>query len=101
MKMIYFITAYATFASISMAQAASLIGAQKLVEGIFSSKSSLFDAQIGNPLGEVLRTKFCNHQRGQAAQLVPVASSSNKKRRGPPRGGKKRPNLFTKSPMSF
>ncbi|WP_317992811.1 hypothetical protein [Bartonella gliris] len=99
MKMIYFITACATFASISLAQAASLIATQKLREGGPSSKSVFSDAQTGNLLGEVLRTKFSSiskHQREQAAQLVPVSSPT--KKRGKPRG---RPKLSSRGPVSF
>ncbi|WP_409361532.1 hypothetical protein ACRPOS_000705 [Bartonella heixiaziensis] len=104
MKMIYFITAYATFASISVAQSASFIVAQKLVEGVSSSKSLLSDAhtQIGNPLGEPFRTKFSpiiNNQQGQAAQLVPVTYRAEKGRKSC--RGKGRPKLFWRSPMSF
>ncbi|EJF81405.1 Uncharacterised protein [Candidatus Bartonella washoeensis] len=106
MKMMYLITAYATFASISVAQAASFMVTQKFVEGVSSSKSFFADAQINNPLCEALREKFSslgNNQKEPAVQLVPVASSSQKRRgSGQGRGrGKGRPSLFMRSPMSF
>ncbi|MGF7157565.1 hypothetical protein [Bartonella heixiaziensis] len=104
MKIIYFITAYATFASISVAQSASLMVAQKLIERASSSKSLFSDAhaQIGNPLGEAFQTKFSpiiNNQQGQAAQLVPVTYQAEKGRKS--RRGKGRPKLFWRGPMSF
>ncbi|AGF75382.1 hypothetical protein [Bartonella vinsonii] len=105
MNLKYFITAFATFASISVVQGASLIVAQKLKQSISSaipSKASFFPQQVSNSLSEVIQTNFScieNNQESGAVELIPVASSS--KRRGP-RGGKKgRPSLFTRGPMSL
>ncbi|UNE54601.1 hypothetical protein [Bartonella machadoae] len=96
----YFITTFATFFSISVAQGGSLKAVQKRVEGI---PSSVFPNEQGSySLSKAFQAKFScldNDQQQQAVKLVPVSSSA--KRKGP-RSGRKggRPSLF-RGPMSF
>lgn len=88
MNMRYFITASATFVSISVAQVAtaSVMATQKLVEGVSSSRSFLSDAYRSKSLDKVLRAEFAclDNNQGKAVELVTVASSTQ--RRGS-RGG--------------
>ncbi|EJF98887.1 hypothetical protein MEI_00054 [Bartonella vinsonii subsp. arupensis Pm136co] len=103
MNLKYFITAFTTFASISVAQGTNLMMAQKLKQSMSSvipSVDSFTIQQASNSLSEIIQTNFScieNNQGREAVELVPVASSS--KRRGH-RGKRGRPNLF-KGPMSF
>ncbi|WP_337250167.1 hypothetical protein [Candidatus Bartonella washoeensis] len=100
--MMYLITAYATFASISVAQAASFMITQKLGEAVSSSKSFLSDAQSKNPLAEALQEKFSslgNNQKEPAVQVIPAAYSAKKRGKSGKKGG--RPSLFGRGPMSF
>ncbi|KEC55768.1 hypothetical protein [Bartonella koehlerae] len=105
MNMKYFITASATFVSISLAQAAtaSLVATQRLVEGVSSSRIFFSDAHKNKSLGEVLRIEFSclGNNQGKAVELITVASSlvkgkglkSERRRGGRPR--------FSRGPMSF
>ncbi|UTO29332.1 hypothetical protein [Bartonella harrusi] len=101
MNLKYFITAFATFFSISVAQG-GLMTVQKQLQEISSAVFS--NEQSSNTLSEVFQAKFScldNDQQQRAVELVPV-SSSVKKRRSPGSGKKRgRPSLFTRGPMSF
>ncbi|WP_336294513.1 hypothetical protein [Bartonella sp. CB169] len=106
MNLKYFIIAFATFISVTVAQGASLVTSQKLVQGIssvVSSKSFLESLQLSNPLAEAFQRKFSgidSEQEKAAVKFVPVLSSP--KRRGSRFSGKRtRTNLFLRSPMSF
>ncbi|MCZ2158095.1 hypothetical protein NPX99_02160 [Bartonella sp. 220] len=104
MNLKYFITAFTTFASISVAQGASLMVAQKLKQSIssaISSKDSFSTKQASNSLSEIIQTNFSCIDNGQwkkAVKLVPVASFSKRKGPGKKRG---RPSLSTRGPMSY
>ncbi|MET3589745.1 hypothetical protein ABID23_000831 [Bartonella silvatica] len=104
MKITYLVTAFTTFASIPVAQGASLITHQKqLVEEIssaVSSKVTFLSEEVSNALSDVFQKKFSclDDVEGEAAiKLVAV------KKRGPgPWGrGRGRPSLFTRNPLSF
>ncbi|ACS50625.1 hypothetical protein [Bartonella grahamii] len=109
MNIKYFITAFATFASISIAQGASFLASQNLIQrassavppiGLFSSE------QLRKVLYEVFQIELSctnNSEYITAAKLVPVSHSGKKRGYNPKKGpGKRgRPNLFTRSPMSF
>lgn len=105
MNIKYFITAFATFASISVAEGASFLSSQKLIEGISAvvPPRDLFSSeQLSKFLSEVVQMEFsCTHnsQCITAANLVPVSHSGKKPKKGP--GKRKRPNLFGRGPMSF
>ncbi|VEJ44851.1 hypothetical protein [Bartonella vinsonii] len=103
MNLKYFITAFTTFASISVAQGAGLEGVQKIIQGIssvISSEDSFPNEKIRNNFSEAFQANFSciDNNQWRGAELMLVASSP--KRRGPKgnRGG--RPSLF-RGPMSF
>ncbi|WP_273720102.1 MULTISPECIES: hypothetical protein [unclassified Bartonella] len=100
----YFITALATFFSISIAQGASLLTSQ-LGQGISSTVSpeNLFlQKQPNGMLSKLSQTKFSHfndNQREAVVELVAVSSSG--KRRGRwPKHPRPRPRLFN-GPMSY
>ncbi|WP_375649518.1 hypothetical protein [Bartonella sp. OT172YNZD] len=109
MNIKYFITAFATFASISIAQGASFLASQNFIQrassavppiGLFSSE------QLRKVLSEVFQIEFScinNSECITAAKLVPVSHSGKKRGYNSKKGlGKRgRTNLFTRSPMSF
>ncbi|WP_330169445.1 hypothetical protein [Bartonella grahamii] len=109
MNIKYFITAFATFASISIAQGANFLASQKLKEGISAAVPSidLFSAeQLRKVLSEVVQMELSctnNSECITAAKLVPVSHSGKKKFQKPKKGpGKgKRPSLSERNPMSF
>ncbi|WP_273757824.1 hypothetical protein [Bartonella sp. AU55XJBT] len=109
MNIKYFITAFATFFSISVAQGAGFLSSQKSTEGLSSVvlPRDLFSRkQFSKILSEVVQMELScinNSQCMTAAQLVPVSHSGKKRgpkpKKGPRKG--KRPNLFARSPMSY
>ncbi|WP_212111195.1 hypothetical protein [Bartonella queenslandensis] len=105
MNIKYFITAFATFASISVAQGSSFLSSQKLIEGISSviPPRDLFSSkQLSKILSEIVQMELsCTHnsQCMAAADLVPVSHSGKKPKKGP--GKRRRPDLFRRGPMSF
>ncbi len=105
MNIKYFITAFATFASISVAQGASFLSSQKLIEGISAvvPLRDLFSSeQLSKILSEVVQMELsCTHnsQCMTAVNLIPISHSGKKPKKGP--GKRKRPGLFERSPMSF
>ncbi|WP_375703471.1 hypothetical protein [Bartonella sp. AD13SXNS] len=109
MNIKYFITAFATFASISVAQGASFLSSQKLIEGVPSlvPPIDLFSSeQLSKIFSEVVQMELsCTHNNQciTAAKLVPVLHSGKKRGHYPKRGSGKRgrPNLFARSPMSY
>ncbi|WP_246744076.1 hypothetical protein [Bartonella raoultii] len=109
MNIKYFITAFATFSSISFAQGASLLSSHKFIEGISSVvlPRDLFSReQLSKILSEVIQMDLSctkNSQCMTAVQLIPVSHSGKKRFQKPKkRSGKgKRPNLFARSPMSY
>ncbi|WP_375658893.1 hypothetical protein [Bartonella sp. MR30HLJHH] len=109
MNIKYFITAFATFASISIAQGASFLASQNLIQRASSAVPPI-GFFSGEPLRKVLSEVFqielsCtnNSEYITAAKLVLVSHSGKKRGYNPKkRSGKRgRPNLFTRSPMSF
>nr|WP_019220646.1 hypothetical protein [Bartonella senegalensis] len=106
MNLRYFITASATFFSISVAQAATvgLVVTQKLLDGVSSSKSFLADAHRNKSLGGISQAEFAclDNNQEKAVELVTVASSNQRRgsRGGRGRGGG-RPSLSSRSGMSF
>ncbi|WP_375673188.1 hypothetical protein [Bartonella sp. TS82HLJMH] len=109
MNIKYFITAFATFASISIAQGASFLASQNLIQRAFSAVPPI-DLFSGEQLRKVLSEVFqielsCtdNSEFITSAKLVPVSHSGKKRgyspKKGPGKGG--RPNLFRRGPMSF
>lgn len=109
MNIKYFITAFATFSSISFAQGASFLSSQKFIEGISAvvPPRDLFSSeQLSKILSEVVQMELSctnNSQFVTAVNLVPVSHSGKKRGPKPKKGpGKRgRPNLFARSPMSF
>ncbi|WP_375618017.1 hypothetical protein [Bartonella sp. AC134YNZD] len=109
MNIKYFITAFATFASISVAQGASFLSSQKLIEGIPSlvPPRDLFSSeQLSKIFSEVVQMELsCTHNNQciTAAKLVPVSYSGKKRFQKPKKGSGKgrRPDLFGRSPMSY
>ncbi|WP_246257291.1 hypothetical protein [Bartonella gabonensis] len=109
MNIKYFITAFATFFSISFAQGASFLSSQRFIEGISSvvpSRDFCSRARLSKILSEVVQMELSCKNNGQyitAAKLVPVSHSGKKKFQKPKKGlGKgKRPNLFSRNPMSY
>lgn len=105
MNIKYFITAFATFASISVAQGASFLSSQKLIEGISSvvpPRDLFFSEQLSRILSEIVQMELsCTHnsQCITAVNLVPVSHSGKKPKKGPRK--RRRPDLFGKGPMSF
>ncbi|WP_246046891.1 hypothetical protein [Bartonella mastomydis] len=109
MNIKYFITAFATFFSISFAQGAGFLSSQKFTEGLSSvilPRDLFFREQLSKILSEVVQMELSctkNNQCMTAAQLVPVSHSGKKKgpkpKKGPTKG--KRPNPFARSPMSY
>ncbi|GAA5098408.1 hypothetical protein [Bartonella acomydis] len=106
MNLKYIITAFATFFSISVAQGASFLSAQKLGQGIsstVSSESFFSKKQFSDTLSEVLQTEFscvADSQQKAAVELVPV-SYLGKRRGYRPKHPRPRPNLFNRDPMSY
>ncbi|MBB4076541.1 hypothetical protein GGR08_000841 [Bartonella fuyuanensis] len=109
MNIKYFITVFATFASISAAQGSPFLSFQKLIQGISASAFPIdhFSREQSNKiLSEVFQMEFScrnNSKCVTTAKLVPVAYSRKKRGHRPQKGtGKRgRPNLFIRSPMSF
>ncbi|MBB5073417.1 hypothetical protein HNQ69_000538 [Bartonella callosciuri] len=97
----YFITAFATFASISIAQGASFMTAQKLVQGV-SFNDFLLNEKVRSSLDKVFQERspyLDNDQWKVDVELVPVSSSSRK--RGSGSGGRSRRPTLSRGPMSF
>ncbi|EJF84242.1 hypothetical protein MCU_00910 [Bartonella elizabethae Re6043vi] len=109
MNIKYFIAAFATFFSISVAQGAGFLSSQKFTEGIstvFLPKDLFSSEQLSKILSEVVQMELSctkNSQCMTAVQLIPVSHSGKKRFQKPKKGsGKgKRPNLFARSPMSY
>ncbi len=109
MNIKYFITAFATFASISITQGASFLAAQNLIQRASSAIPSrgLFSGeQLHRVLSEVFQIELSctnNSECITAAKLVAVSHSGKKRGYNPKRrtGKRGRPNLFSRSPMSF
>lgn len=103
MHMKYFMTALATFFSISVAQGASLLTAQ-LGQGISSMGSSgnLFSQkQPSDPLSKFSQAASSYRDDNREAVVELVSASSSGKRRGHrPKHPKPRPKIF-KGPMSY
>ncbi|PIT69590.1 hypothetical protein [Bartonella tribocorum] len=105
MNIKYFITAFATFSSISLAQGASFLSSQKFIEGISAvvpPRDFFSGKQLSKIFSEVVQMELSctnNSQCITADKLVPVSYSGKKPKKGP--GKKKRPNLFRRGPMSF
>lgn len=102
----YFIATFATFASISAAQGAGFVVAQKLAERIPSTIPSgdfSFGKQVSNVLSEVFQKEsFCISNPYRSTDVELVAAPSSHRKRGPgPQKNRRRPNPFSKSPMSF
>ncbi|WP_375623093.1 MULTISPECIES: hypothetical protein [unclassified Bartonella] len=109
MNIKYFITTFATFASISITQSASFLASQNLVQrasstippiGFFSGE------QLCKLLSEVFQIELSctnNSECITAAKLVPVLHSGKKRDHYPKKrpGKRGRPNLFARGPMSF
>ncbi len=109
MNIKYFMTTFATFASISVAQGASFLFSQKLIQDISTivPPRDLFSSERSRKiLSEVFQRKpSCrnNSECITAAQLVPVLHSGKERSHYPKkRSGKRgRPNLFARGPMSY
>ncbi|WP_375649441.1 hypothetical protein [Bartonella sp. MU70NMGDW] len=109
MKIKYFITAFATFASISIAQGASFLASQNLIQRASSAVPSigLFSSeQLRKVLSEVFQIELSctnNSECITEAKLVPVSHSGKKRDSNPKRrtGKRGRPNLFSRNPLSF
>ncbi|WP_375638372.1 MULTISPECIES: hypothetical protein [unclassified Bartonella] len=109
MNIKYFITAFATFASISMAQGASFLASQNLIQRASSAVPPIgffTGEQLRKLLSEVFQIELSctnNSESITAAKLVPVLHSGKKRDHYPKRrlGKKGRPNLFARGPMSF
>ncbi|WP_019222249.1 hypothetical protein [Bartonella rattaustraliani] len=103
MNIKYYITAFATFASISAAQGSTLLGSQKLVKGItIPSKDFSFAKKVSNILSEAFQeesSSIDNVHEQIAVELVSVSSSSRRCKRAVKKG--RQPNPFCRSPMSF
>ncbi len=109
MSIKYFITTFATFASISIAQGASFLASQNLIQRASSVVSPIgffSGEQLRRVLSEVFQIELSctnNNEYITAAKLVPVSHSGKKRgynsKKGPRKRG--RPNLFTRSPTSF
>ncbi|WP_273718274.1 MULTISPECIES: hypothetical protein [Bartonella] len=109
MNIKYFITAFATFSSISFAQGASFLSSQNFIEGISDVvlPRNLFSSeQFSKIFSEVVQMELSctnNSQCITAAKLLPVSHSGKKRgpkpKKGPGKG--KRPSLFARNPMSF
>ncbi|EJF75407.1 hypothetical protein HWV54_05130 [Bartonella alsatica] len=100
MNMKYIITAFAIFASISIAEGASFVVAQKLEQRIFSSASS--NEQGNSTVSEIFQGEFSyidNGQRRAVVKLVPVSHRGKKRDLGS-RKNFKRPK-FSRGPLSF
>ncbi len=109
MNIKYFMTTFATFASISVAQGASFLFSQKLIQDISTIvlPRDLFSSeQLSKIFSEVVQMELSctnNNQCITAAKLVPVLHSGKKRGHYPKKGlGKgRRPDLFRRSPMSY
>lgn len=102
----YFITAFITFSSISLAQGASFLASQKLGEKISSViplRDLSFSKQLGDTLSQILRAEFLdfnNDQQKAAVQLV-SASPAIKGKKRKPKTKKERPKLSVRNPFSI
>ncbi|WP_019219905.1 hypothetical protein [Bartonella florencae] len=101
-----FITAFATFFSISVAQGASFLSNQKLGQGtsfVFSPESFFSKKKLSDNLFEDFQaSSSCldEIQREAAVELLPV-SYSNKRKGHRSKYPRSRPSLFKRGPMSF
>ncbi|PIT70812.1 hypothetical protein [Bartonella tribocorum] len=109
MNIKYFITAFATFASISVAQSASFLSSQKLIEGISAvvpPKDIFSSEQLSKILSEVAQMELSctnNSQCITAAKLIPVSHSGKKIFQKPKKGSGKgrRSHFIRRGPMSY
>ncbi|EJF83617.1 hypothetical protein [Bartonella rattimassiliensis] len=103
MNIKYFMTTFATFVSISVAQGSPFLSSQKFIQNTSASRDHFFGEQLSKILSEVFQIELSCGNNGQcltSVELVPV-SYSGKKRGQNPRGRRGRPSLFTRGPMSF
>ncbi|WP_375608050.1 MULTISPECIES: hypothetical protein [unclassified Bartonella] len=109
MNIKYFMTTFATFASISVAQGSSVLFSQKLIQDISAivPPIDLFSSERSRKiLSEVFQIELSctnNSECITAAQLVPVLHSGKKRDHYPKKGSgkRRRPNLFARGPMSY
>ncbi|WP_254493684.1 hypothetical protein [Bartonella sp. B1099] len=108
MNIKYFITAFATFSSISFAQGAGFLSSHKLIEGISAvvpPKDLFSREQLNKILSEVVQMELSCTNSSEcitAAKLVPVSHFGKKRGHSPQKKPNKkgRPRL-SRGPMSY